>query len=103
MLSTTTAVGEVFKEEENAKDDELISDVSDLLGLGELLLLTSTNNFVNQIPRAYSEASCLPNETRTNHEGHHEVIKRSIHRKGTRIPGEMSPNIIRVSLNPDVP
>src|ERR1700761_492059 len=91
ILSTATAIGDAFKDEKNAKDVELISNVSDLLRLAERFLTHINTNFFNQIPRACSETGRFPTETRTSHEGHHEVVECVIHQKGTRRPREMSP------------
>ena len=47
-MDTATALGKVFKDEENAKDTELISNVSGLLQLAAPILVhISTVNFYN--------------------------------------------------------
>ena len=47
-MNTATAVGEAFKDEKNAKDTELIANVSELLQLAAPFLVhISTMNFYN--------------------------------------------------------
>ena len=86
VLSTTAAIGEAVKHEENAKDAEFISNVSELFRLEDRFLTHSATNAFNQIPRAYSETSYFATETRTSHADHHEVIERGIHQKIPRRP-----------------